>query len=137
MFGHKKGAFSGALEDTPGLVRASDRGTLFLDEVGELPRWRRRRCCVCWRRDRFFRWEHAHQKAIIHRDLKPSNIIVSTVDGKAQPKIIDFGIAKATGPQLIDNPLHTALGAIGRCLARRRNSSQFASFGFANCDTSP
>ena len=41
--------------------------------------------------------QHAHQKAIIHRDLKPSNILVSVVDGKACPKIIDFGIAKATG----------------------------------------
>src|SRR5476649_380009 len=39
--------------------------------------------------------QNAHQKAIIHRDLKPSNVLVSTVDGKAQPKIIDFGIAKA------------------------------------------
>src|SRR6202167_5618636 len=39
---------------------------------------------------------HAHQKAIIHRDLKPSNILVTEVDGKPAPKIIDFGIAKAT-----------------------------------------
>ena len=39
--------------------------------------------------------QHAHQKAIIHRDLKPSNILVSEVDGKSRPKIIDFGVAKA------------------------------------------
>jgi eukaryotic-like serine/threonine-protein kinase len=40
--------------------------------------------------------QHAHQKAVIHRDLKPSNILVVEVDGKAIPRIIDFGIAKAT-----------------------------------------
>ncbi len=40
---------------------------------------------------------HAHQKGIIHRDLKPSNILVSDVEGAAVPKLIDFGIAKATG----------------------------------------
>lgn len=39
--------------------------------------------------------QHAHQKAILHRDLKPSNILVTTVDGKPVPKVIDFGIAKA------------------------------------------
>ena len=39
--------------------------------------------------------QHAHQKAIIHRDLKPSNILVTDVDGRAAPKIIDFGVAKA------------------------------------------
>ena len=39
--------------------------------------------------------QHAHQKAIIHRDLKPSNILVTEVDGKAAPRIIDFGVAKA------------------------------------------
>lgn len=39
--------------------------------------------------------QHAHQKAILHRDLKPSNILVTEVDGKAVPKVIDFGIAKA------------------------------------------
>ncbi len=41
--------------------------------------------------------QHAHQKGVIHRDLKPSNILVTEVDGKAVPKIIDFGIAKALG----------------------------------------
>jgi serine/threonine protein kinase len=41
--------------------------------------------------------QHAHQKGIIHRDLKPSNLLVSLVDGKSAPKVIDFGIAKATG----------------------------------------
>ena len=41
--------------------------------------------------------QHAHQKGIIHRDLKPGNILVTTVDGKPVPKVIDFGIAKATG----------------------------------------
>jgi non-specific serine/threonine protein kinase/serine/threonine-protein kinase len=40
--------------------------------------------------------QHAHQKAIMHRDLKPSNILVTEVDGKPVPRIIDFGIAKAT-----------------------------------------
>ncbi len=41
--------------------------------------------------------QHAHQKAILHRDLKPSNILVTEVDGKPVPKVIDFGIAKALG----------------------------------------
>jgi hypothetical protein len=44
--------------------------------------------------------QHAHQKAIIHRDLKPANILVLEVDGKPVPRIIDFGLAKATGPQV-------------------------------------
>src|SRR5689334_5961538 len=42
--------------------------------------------------------QHAHQKAILHRDLKPSNVLVTEQDGKALPKIIDFGLAKAMGP---------------------------------------
>src|SRR5262249_19135613 len=46
--------------------------------------------------------QHAHQKAIIHRDLKPSNILVTLNDGLAVPKIIDFGIAKATEGRLTD-----------------------------------
>jgi len=40
--------------------------------------------------------QHAHQKAIIHRDLKPSNILVALYDGRPVPKVIDFGLAKAT-----------------------------------------
>ena len=56
--------------------------------------------------------QHAHQKAIIHRDLKPSNILVSLVDGKAQPKIIDFGIAKAIGYRLTEKTLFTEVGAV-------------------------
>lgn len=43
--------------------------------------------------------QHAHQKAVIHRDLKPSNILVTEVDGKPVPRIIDFGIAKAISSQ--------------------------------------
>ena len=41
--------------------------------------------------------QHAHQKGIIHRDIKPSNVLVTLHDGKPVPKVIDFGIAKATG----------------------------------------
>jgi WD40 repeat protein/serine/threonine protein kinase len=54
--------------------------------------------------------QHAHQKGIIHRDIKPSNILVTDHDGVPVPKIIDFGIAKATGDQpLTDKTLFTAL----------------------------
>jgi serine/threonine protein kinase len=56
--------------------------------------------------------QHAHQKAVIHRDLKPSNILVSLVNGKAQPKIIDFGIAKATGQRLTEKTLFTEVGSV-------------------------
>jgi eukaryotic-like serine/threonine-protein kinase len=56
--------------------------------------------------------QHAHQKAIIHRDLKPSNVLIAVSDGKAQPKIIDFGIAKASGRRVTDNALFTEAGAV-------------------------
>ncbi|MCU0626104.1 MAG: serine/threonine-protein kinase, partial [Gemmatimonadaceae bacterium] len=46
--------------------------------------------------------QHAHQKGVVHRDLKPSNILVAEEDGRPRPKIIDFGIAKAVGPQPAD-----------------------------------
>jgi tetratricopeptide (TPR) repeat protein len=54
--------------------------------------------------------QHAHQKGIIHRDLKPSNLLVSLMDGRPVPKVIDFGIAKATGEaQLTDHTLVTRM----------------------------
>src|SRR5262249_44026478 len=46
--------------------------------------------------------QHAHQKGIIHRDLKPSNVLVSLQDGQPVPKVIDFGIAKATAQPLTE-----------------------------------
>src|SRR5687767_6587437 len=55
--------------------------------------------------------QHAHQKGIIHRDLKPSNIIVTLHDGVPMPKIIDFGIAKATEAQLTKRTLFTQFHA--------------------------
>lgn len=56
--------------------------------------------------------QHAHQKGIIHRDLKPSNVLVAPYDGRPVVKIIDFGVAKATGQQLTDKTLVTAFGSI-------------------------
>ena len=54
--------------------------------------------------------QHAHQKAIIHRDLKPSNILVAIQDDKPIPKIIDFGVAKATAQSLTEKTVFTELG---------------------------
>ena len=56
--------------------------------------------------------QHAHQKAIIHRDLKPTNILVTEVDGKAAPKIIDFGVAKALTQKLTADTMFTRVGAM-------------------------
>ncbi len=75
-----------------------------------------RRACV---RDRLKLFEavchaiqHAHQKGIIHRDIKPANVLVSTQDGEAVPKVIDFGVAKALHQRLTDRPMYTELGAL-------------------------
>ncbi len=56
--------------------------------------------------------QHAHQKGIIHRDLKPSNILVALYDGQAVPKIIDFGVAKATSQTLTEKTMFTQLGQV-------------------------
>jgi WD40 repeat protein/serine/threonine protein kinase len=50
---------------------------------------------------------HAHQKGVIHRDLKPNNILITLHDGKPVPKVIDFGIAKATNQRLTEKTLFT------------------------------
>src|SRR5262245_20169641 len=56
--------------------------------------------------------QHAHQKGIIHRDIKPSNVLIALYDDRPVPKVIDFGVAKATGQQLTDHSLHTGFGAV-------------------------
>jgi tetratricopeptide (TPR) repeat protein len=56
--------------------------------------------------------QHAHQKGIIHRDLKPSNVLVGLYDGRPVPKVIDFGVAKATGPRLTAQSVYTEVGSL-------------------------
>jgi serine/threonine protein kinase/Tfp pilus assembly protein PilF len=56
--------------------------------------------------------QHAHQKGIIHRDLKPANILVTMIDGKPVPKVIDFGVAKATAGKLTNESLSTQFGMV-------------------------
>jgi len=56
--------------------------------------------------------QHAHQKGIIHRDLKPSNVLVAQHDDVAVPKVIDFGVAKATSQKLTDKTMFTQFGQI-------------------------
>ena len=56
--------------------------------------------------------QHAHQKGIIHRDIKPSNVLVTLYDGKPVPKVIDFGVAKATEQKLTERTLFTQYGTL-------------------------
>lgn len=73
--------------------------------------------------------QHAHQKGVIHRDIKPSNVLVWTQDGKPQPKVIDFGIAKATdGSEL--TPGLTEAGGLPMGTLPSMSPEQAASGGF-------
>ncbi len=56
--------------------------------------------------------QHAHQKGIIHRDIKPSNVLIALYDDKPVVKVIDFGVAKATGGGLTEHTLNTGFGAV-------------------------
>ena len=77
--------------------------------------------------------QHAHQKGVIHRDLKPSNILVTIIDGKPIPKVIDFGVAKATSGRLTDESLSTQFGAVVGTLEYM--SPEQAGFSGADIDT--
>ncbi len=76
--------------------------------------------------------QHAHQKGIIHRDIKPSNILVCLVDDQPVPKLIDFGLAKATGPALTEKTLHTGLHVVG---TPQYMSPEQATFDHQDIDT--
>jgi serine/threonine protein kinase len=56
--------------------------------------------------------QHAHQKGVIHRDIKPSNVLVALYDDVPVPKVIDLGVAKATGLYLTEKTLHTGFGTL-------------------------
>jgi non-specific serine/threonine protein kinase/serine/threonine-protein kinase len=76
--------------------------------------------------------QHAHQKGIIHRDLKPSNILVAEQDDRREPKIIDFGVAKAT-TTLSDRSVYTEFGSLIGTLEYM--SPEQAEFTAADIDT--
>ena len=112
-----------AMMDHPNIAKVLDAGTTDMGRpffVMELVRGIRitdycdqNNLCTKERLDLFIKVcqaiQHAHQKGIIHRDIKPSNILVTLHDGVPVPKVIDFGIAKATEGRLTDATVYTQL----------------------------
>ena len=116
-----------ALMDHPNIARVYDGGTteagqpfFVMELVGGVPITEycdRQRLSVRARLELFVAVcqavQHAHQKGIIHRDLKPSNVLVTEVDGRPTPKVIDFGVAKATEISLTDQSLADTGAIVG------------------------
>jgi WD40 repeat protein/tRNA A-37 threonylcarbamoyl transferase component Bud32 len=112
-----------AMMDHPNIAKVLDAGTTETGRpyfIMELVRGIRitdycdqNKLSTCERLDLFIKIcqaiQHAHQKGIIHRDIKPSNILVTLHDGVPVPKVIDFGIAKATEGKLTDATVYTQL----------------------------
>jgi serine/threonine protein kinase len=115
-----------ALMDHPNIARALDAGTTASDRpyfvmelVQGVPITRycdETRLSPCERLELFVpvcqAIQHAHQKGIIHRDLKPSNVLVTLIDGRPVPKVIDFGVAKAIDQRLTERTLFTEFGVL-------------------------
>ena len=116
-----------ALMDHPNIARVYDGGTTaagqpffvmeLVDGVPITDYCDRQRLSVRARLDLFVSVcqavQHAHQKGIIHRDLKPSNVLVTEVDGRPTPKVIDFGVAKATEFKLTDQSFADSGAIVG------------------------
>jgi WD40 repeat protein/tRNA A-37 threonylcarbamoyl transferase component Bud32 len=116
-----------AVMDHPNIARVYDGGTTVTGQpffVMELVKGEpisaycdRRRLSVVARLQLFVHVcqavQHAHLKGIIHRDLKPGNVLVTEVDGRATPKVIDFGVAKATEVKLTDQSLADSGAIVG------------------------
>ena len=77
--------------------------------------------------------QHAHQKGIVHRDLKPANILITIIDGRPVPKVIDFGVAKAMAGTLTDESMATQFGSVVGTLEYM--SPEQASFTGEDIDT--
>jgi eukaryotic-like serine/threonine-protein kinase len=77
--------------------------------------------------------QHAHQKGIVHRDLKPANILITMIDARPVPKVIDFGVAKATAGRLTAESISTQFGAVVGTLEYM--SPEQASFSGEDIDT--
>jgi formate hydrogenlyase transcriptional activator len=89
LFGHEKGAFTGALQRRPGRFEAADGGTIFLDETGDLPARRKSRCCVCSRSGSSNAWASNHPITVDVRVLAATNrdLEAAVASGAVRPEL--------------------------------------------------